>query len=433
MRILIISTFFPPLNSIGSLRPYSWAKYWSRAGHEVSVLTTQKPPSDQDLKMSHHGFTVHEVPFASFLNSWKKDYQNTQQPKNGSEIPKTSGWKSSLIKVFHQMRATRGIFNACRMPDFTDLWIKPAFKFIQHQGPWDLVVSTAGPYAVHVVAEKLKRKGLAKKWIADFRDPWSDNFAFPGLFPFNCIEKWWEKKLMQAADLITTVSAPFAEKFAKKYPAKKVLAVENGFDPDDLEALPPHSIFPADHKFRIVHTGSIYQGKRDFLPLFQAIAELNESEPKLLNTLEVIFVGSRVGNLNEQIHHFGLAAWVKNQGMVSREKALCMQRDAQALLFLPWNDLAFPGVLTGKIFEYLFSGTPIIAIGGSGIEMSQQLILDAQAGTVLNTVPEIKDFLRQQLSAPNLHKTVVAQALLEKYNRKILAAKLLNESNLCLK
>jgi len=432
LRILIISTFFPPLNSIGSLRPYSWAKYWSQAGHEVSVLTTQKTTSSQDLQMPLQGFTVYEIPYAPFLNSWKKDYRNTQlQEKSSQSQP--SGWKSSLINAFKKIRANRGIFNACRMPDFTDFWIKPAFQFIKDKGPWDLVISTSGPYAVHVVAEKLKQKGLAKKWIADFRDPWSDNFAFPGLFPFNYIEKLWEKKLMRSADLITTVSAPFAEDFAKKYPTKNVLTVENGFDPADLEKLSPGSIFPPDHKFRIVHTGSIYQGKRDFSPLFQAIAELKESKLDLLNTLEVIFVGTQMGNLNEQIQHYNLAKWVKNHGMVSREQALCMQRDAQALLFLPWNDLAFPGVLTGKIFEYLFSGTPIIAIGGTGIEMSQQLILDAGAGTVLNNVTEIKKFLVQQLTSPNLQKTALPQTIIEKYNRKFLAAKLLNELSPCRK
>lgn len=429
MRILIISPFFPPLNSIGSLRPYSWAKFWSQEGHSITVLTTKKTPTPQDLHLPCEDFHVQEIPYASFLTSWKKEYQTMQKEKTPQ-----IGWKQHLVKAFRTIREKKGIFNACRMPDFTDLWIKPAYTFIKSQPSWDLIVSTSGPYASHIVAEKLKKKGLAKKWIADYRDPWSDNFAFPGIFPFNQLEKWLEKKLMRSADIITTVSTPFAEDFSRKYPSKQVLSIENGFDPDDQKKLPDESVFPNDGKFRIIHTGSIYEGKRDFTPLFQAIAELkNETN---IEALEIIFVGTQLGNLDSQIKQYGISTWVKNQGMVPREKALCMQRDAHALLFLPWNDPAFPGVLTGKIFEYLFSGTPIIAVGGTGIDHSQQLILDAQAGIILETKEAIKNYIKKQLAHIQRPRTTLSAEIMHKYNRKNLALKLLEyvkDDSLCQK
>ena len=62
MKILIVSTFFPPQNSIASLRPYSWAKWWSRAGHDVTVLTTEKEEWANNLNLDCSGFTVIKTP-----------------------------------------------------------------------------------------------------------------------------------------------------------------------------------------------------------------------------------------------------------------------------------------------------------------------------------------------------------------------------------
>jgi glycosyltransferase involved in cell wall biosynthesis len=425
LRILIISTFFPPLNSIASLRPYSWAKFWAEAGHEVSVLTTQKMPSScTSLTLENSGFRVHEIPYSDFLSTVKKSYQKDRKTQ---ESQKSFSLKTLLWNSFQKLRTKTGIFNACRMPDLTDLWINPAYKYIEKQGTWDLIVSTSGPYAVHVVAQKLKKQGLGRKWIADFRDSWSDNYIYPGIFPFNCFENWWERKLMQSADLLTTVSTPFAKDFEKKYPQKKVLTLENGFDLSDREKLPVESIFPEDGKFRIVHTGSIYSAKRDPSPLFQAIAEMQKDphDLALLNKLEVIFVGEQLGNLHTLVEKYQVSQWVKNYGMRKREDALRMQRDAHALLFLPWTDLDFPGVLTGKIFEYLFSGTPTIAVGGKGIEQSQQLILDAQAGEVLENVEKIKLYLRNKLDCVVKEYVQPCRTILSQYDRKTLALKLL--------
>ena len=51
MRILIVTHYFPPENAIASLRPYSWAKYWTAIGHQVTVLTTQEAVSEQNLNL----------------------------------------------------------------------------------------------------------------------------------------------------------------------------------------------------------------------------------------------------------------------------------------------------------------------------------------------------------------------------------------------
>lgn len=435
MRILIISTFFPPLNSIASLRPYSWAKYWTQAGHDVTVLTTEKPHLSVNLNLPNNGFKIIDIPGPHFLQTLKKDYQTTvtattlktsesHQPNRHQSIEYKI--KQKLAQGFNFIRQKTGIFSSCRMPDFADFWIRPAIKAARKEKPWDLIVSTAGPYAVHIVAASLKKSGHAKSWIADYRDTWSNSCVYPGLFPFNFIEKILEKRLLRHADAITTVSEPYASLFASQYKNKKVATIENGFDPCDLENIDPGPIFPNDNKLRIVHTGTIYS-RRNPVPLFEAIALMKQkpAAKTLLDKLEVLFVGPNQAEVPSLIQKYGVGDYVKLCGFVSRQDALRMQRDAHHLIFLPWNDPASDGVLTGKLFEYLYSRTPIMAIGANALEDSQKLILEAKAGAIFTTSSEIIKFLEDRIIKSSKVKNTIDAELLKRYDRRLLAIKLL--------
>lgn len=431
MRILIVSIFFPPLNSIASLRPYSWAKYWSSIGHDVTVLTTAKQKGHlTDLHLPNNGFNLIEIPYPEFFRSVKKEYQSVIRPQAHLTLT-PSPWKQRLkrclFSLFDTIRHKRGIFNGCRMPDFADLWIIPALKAVKGYPPWDLVISTAGPYTVHIVGSRLKKRGLARRWIADYRDTWSDNYIYPGIFPFSIFEAFLEKKLLRHADAITTISQQFADRFHAKYPQVHAFAIENGFDPGDLASLDPAMVFPSDGKYRIVHTGTIYAGKRDPSPLLKAIALIKEQpgQHALLDHLEVLFVGPNQANVGALIRQYGVEKWVKMLGTIPRQEALRMQRDAHRLLFLPWNDSSVDGVITGKLYEYLFSKTPILAVGSPTIEASQKLILEAKAGVAFHSPEAVAHFLIEELKSPTAIKNQLDPNLLKRYNREVLALKIL--------
>ena len=83
LKILIISTFFPPSNSIAALRPYSLAKYWKKEGHEIAILTTKKNiPASLALSFDLSPFHLIEVPLPSFTSSAKKKYHSSSKKKN---------------------------------------------------------------------------------------------------------------------------------------------------------------------------------------------------------------------------------------------------------------------------------------------------------------------------------------------------------------
>lgn len=436
---MIVSVFFPPANSIAALRPYSWAKFWALQGHDVTVLTTKKMPNDRvDLKLLNTGYKVIEVEEPSFIKLLKSVYRAT--PDNGKglgEDPLKGGLFTRVFRklffllksLFSLFRHHTGSFSSTRMPDFSDLIIRPALKAIAKEDrQWDLMVSTFGPYSSHLIGRSIKKKGMAKFWVADFRDLWVDNHMFSGVFPCTLFEKILERSVVIAADAITVISPSMADVMAKRYGRSKVHVLENGFDPEDLEAISKERFFPQDGKVRFVYTGTIYKGKRDPSPLFEAIGQISRdpATSKLLDRLEIIFAGPSMANLDELIEIYKVSQWVRNIGMKSREDSLRIQRDANVLVFLEWHDPSASFVLTGKLFEYLYAKRPILGIGVQKDGDAGKLMIQSGVGTVVGTDEgAIKEFLIDKLEKPIDSRIEIDQNILKRFERKELAGKLL--------
>lgn len=432
MRILIISVFFPQENTIAALRPYSWAKYWSQMGHEVTVLTTVKGKSVTDLKLDMSNFTLKEISLPGFLEKFIFPSKADSILDQSNLFSKT---KSNLLKnyikkmvyspfkfILNKLRKY-GAFAGLRMPDKFDLWYFSAYNFAKKNN-WDLVVSSYGPYVSHMVAYKLKKEKKCSKWIADYRDLWTMNHAFSaGVCPFNVLENYLEKKFNYSADIITTVSEPLAQILREKYKLNYVRTIENGFDFDDVKSLSQERYWN-DENIHIAYTGSVYEGKQNPEPMFQAIFELSHSiDAHLLNNFQLIFFGKIQPNIVELVKKYNIDKWVYFNDFISRNDILKIQRDANALLFLEFNGKE--GVFSGKIFEYLASGTQILSIGGiNPNSYVSNFIRESKCGKVLSdNVELIKNELKSLLNSKNKIKVDNSFAL--QYSRKILAEKML--------
>ncbi len=432
MRILIVSHYFPPLNLIASYRPYSWAKYWNRAGHDVTVLTTPKGQSQETDK--NEGFRTVEIEIGGLLEMWQRIRARWGPPSNGPPVPGkgvTTVYEGTalgtLAAKINSFLVGRGLFLTSRMPDLTDGWVKPATRWAEGEDKWDLVVSTYGPYSTHLIAMKLRQQHKAGIWVADYRDLWTEHHEFRGLFPFTALEEVAERRVMNLADVVVTVSKPLAEQLERKY-GRTADVIENGFDSEDLQSLRHDAVFPDDGKVRIIHTGTIYPDKQNIEPLLSAIAAI-EREPHsrpLLDRLEVLFCGNHLGNLGKLVDRHGVSKWVKNLGSLPRETALRMQRDAHVLLFLDWDSEQTDGILTGKLFEYLASGTPIWSIGTYRVTTAGALIAEARAGRSLGRdVGAIKSALIQLLKTGIKEPALGDRSVTNRFERKALAERLL--------
>ncbi len=434
MKILIITMYFPPQNSIASLRPYSWAKHWSKAGHDVTVVTTPKESMAFNNQMSFDGFRVIEIPIPGLWLIRKIWGHNPQTAiiQNTANNKSSASYKKHLRELVKKLRLRYGIFSTCRMPDLLDFWSGDVQRAVNNQ-QWDLVVSSAGPYCVHAPAYGLQHKGIAQKWIADWRDLWVDNHIYPGLPVFRWVEQKLEKQWCITADCLTTVSHPLADTLKAKY-GDKVHVIYNGYDPDDYKALPNQRIFPNDNIIRIVYTGTIYQGQQNPTPLFNAIRVLKDCHKISELQLKIIFCGNNADVTNLACKS-GVEEFVEYVGVINRNEALRMQRDASALLLLEFESQTVKGILTGKLFEYLSVDAPILAIGiGSDTSIGTVLSETGRGVALGNNVELITDFLLKLLNKkePVLH-SLPNKKHIQKYNRKVQANNMLEllKSNIC--
>lgn len=427
-NILIITSYFPQQNSIASLRPYSWAKYWSKMGHNITVLTTTKNKHDNDLNLGCSDFEIIEVENRFKANIRKKvigDKSKVLITDKNSEI----FFRSKVLNKVKEFVEKRGLLGTARMPDFNDFIISDSVNSVKNK-QFDMMISTSGPYTEHIIAQKLKKQNKDIFWIADYRDLWTQNHIFKGLFPFTLVEEYLEKKINNSADMITTVSEPLAKQIRDKYKIKNVETIENGFDFEDLNNISKENYW-SDDKIRLVYTGSIYKGKQDPSPLFEAIEAISKSnDKKLLDKLEVIFVGGSKADLDELIEKYTVQRWVGYGGFLPREDSLRMQRDADALIFLEFEAKGVDGILTGKLFEYICSGTQILGIGVTNNSTPGKLISSSGHGINFGKDREsIKKYLLELLNSNTKYVFIKNIEIIEKYSRKKQAEKILDLVN----
>lgn len=311
------------------------------------------------------------------------------------------------------------------MPSHLDPWYFKAYPMVSNEN-WDLVVTTFSPYVAHLVGYRLKKRGKARFWIADYRDLWTGSHMFCGMWPFSLIEKYMERKFNRLADRVTTVSEPLADYLRYNFKTKMVTVIENGFDKDDLNDLPSEPVF-ARNKVNIVYTGSIYPRFRDPSPLFAAVKSIKNSEyAYLLADLEITFVGNNEAAVIELAKQHKAVEYVKCQGMVGRRDALRMQRDAHALLFLESDNLNAKGVLTGKLFEYMNSGTQIWGVGVTEKSSAGRLIFDSGCGILFGSnVSKLESELVNLLKIRRKSDVTANSKVIDMFDRKKLADKML--------
>jgi len=414
--ILIVTHSFPPLNKIGSLRVFSFAKYLSQMGNRVTVLTTKKYSfdGDLDLLLNEEGVDLIEIPYLPSFFSVAKN-----KNKAGAF---SSGLVSQAKRVLRVIRQNL-IGN---LWDIRDGWVKKslstAVKVVEER-KIDIVISSYGPPAPHALASKLKKKYPSLFWVADYRDLWSQNNVEVPRFPFSLIQSLKEQRIISGANLITTVSEQLSSSLMSKF-KKPTLVIENGFLPEDEVGTVPG----AGKKITLTYTGQIYKKNRDPSPLFQAMAELFKEKVLSPIDIQVNFFGYNVHELSDQVRSAELGKSISLNPQIDRETALKAQRESTALLFLEAGSPEARGVVTGKLFEYLVSGKPILALGITDESAAAKIILKTKTGEICgNDVEKIKAFIQKLVNGQYKYSPDLDE--IRQYRRDKLVAKLANKLN----
>lgn len=417
-KVLIITYYWPPAGGPGVQRWLKFAKYLPDFNWEPIIYTPANPSYpllDESL--------VNEVPESIKTlktNIWEpyhlaeKFGKDNRKFKAGQfDVGKNQTWKSKLsIWV-------RGNFF---IPDARVFWVKPSVKFLKKylaENPVDVLVTTGPPHSLHLIGLNLKKELRGLKWVADFRDPWTEISYYKHLKLSKYADKKHralEQKVFENADLTLATSYTDAENFALK--GAKSLCITNGFD-----GMPSHTK-PKNKKFTLSYIGVLEQ-LRNPRQLWYVIYELLNENPEFAADFSLKFVGKIDPEIKHEFVKIGIDHVVSDLGYLSHAVANTEMRNSDLLLITNFPQESSRGIIPGKIFEYLSTGNKILSFGPDKSDV-QKILMETGAGVHFNYEAEaLKTFLLETYStwkAGTLQNN--ASPSIEKFSRKNLTEKL---------
>jgi hypothetical protein len=412
LKVLIITYYWPPAGGSGVQRWLKFVKYLQEFGIEPVVYTVEN---------------------ANYL---KQDASLLNEVPKGIEILKQPIWEPTALLFWKKSKQqTKGISNVSKggflsfirgnffIPDPKVFWVKPSVSYLQKyldNHTIDVIISTGPPHSMHLIAEKLHQKNTVK-WLADFRDPWSDlyyNTDFNQLAFAKNKNKRLEERILRNSDCILTVSNSLKEELEKT--AKKVEVITNGFD-DEFSA--SNNVI-LDTKFSISYIGLLPKQSNPKL-LFKVLKGICKESEIFKKDLKLNFIGDISEEVKVEILANKLDKNTDFVGYVSHQEAIAYQNKSQVLLLLIPNVKNNEGILTGKLFEYLKAKRPILAIGPEKGDLAT-ILQETNSGVIVNFDAEEK--LKLEIVALyqkyKEDKLTVNFSNIEKYHRKELTKKL---------
>jgi glycosyltransferase involved in cell wall biosynthesis len=402
MKILIVSFLFPPANNIGALRVGKTAKHLHEMGHDLRVLTAVNT-------LYANGLSV-EIPSNKVICTKWFDvnkffyFIKNEKINSGLTVSNKNIYKGIRAHIYGFLRGSYKYF--LHRPDSVIGWLPYALyagdKLFKDWTP-DIIYASGAPYTSLLVAGILSTR-YHIPWIAELRDLWSDNSYKRSDY----IERLIEKKVLSCASVLVTVSDALCNTLLNMY-KQPCYVVKNAFDPEDMSDLPsPH--FPKE-KINITYTGLVYKGRQDPSILFHAISRSDILRNKLL----VRFYGDSNEWVKDMADSYGIGENVLVFPSVSWVDSLIFQKASDILLFLTWNHPLEKGILSGKIFEYIGIGRPVITVGDYDDEATK-IISDNLFGFSFHDPDSLSEFLVDFIKKPYQLPTV-AVVNREKYSR----------------
>ncbi|HAH26014.1 MAG TPA: hypothetical protein DCL77_20015 [Prolixibacteraceae bacterium] len=307
------------------------------------------------------------------------------------------------------------------LPDPRKGWNKYAFKKASElirEFNIDTVVTTSPPHSTQLIGLKLKQT-FNIKWVADLRDPWTDIYyynQFKHTALARAIDLRYERKVVENADLIVTVSEDVKRIFAGKSSlpiASKTVVIPNGFDEDDFKNI--H--VPSETKKVITYTGTISEA----YPVDCFLEALCSLDQELKSQILIRFVGKVPPSVVQKFRDTHLE--IELAGYVDHSKSIeYLFRSSLLLLVIP-EVKNNHGILTGKFFEYLASGKPILAIGPTKGDLAK-IIAETNCGKLFDylDMQGMRRFILENLNNPQSELSNSESA--SSYSRKQLTRKI---------
>jgi len=391
-KVLIIANLFHASPRIPGI-----AKYLKDFGWEPTILTVPIKEDPRNLLIFPTGFRderkvrIIEAPYqGDIFWFWRKifKFMNFKTDKSIlNQVKERSGVVSQKSFIDYIFVFYNAIF---AYPDTEKKWRNPAIKIgnsLLDEEKFDAIISSSSPVTAHIIANNLKKK-YKLPWLADLRDLWTQNHNYPYPWLRRVFEEKLELKTLLPADALITVSQPLAEKLKKLHKKPNVYTITNGFFEEEI-----NRGVSLTKKFTIIYAGSVYAGKQDPKDLFIAVKELISEKIINPDDIKIKFYTGKIPWLEKEIVDFGLENLAKTYDKISRSEIMKIQSESQILLLMDWKDKEEKGWISLKIFGYLASLRPILAVGGAGGNIIEKTLSETNSGYYASTVGQIKKFL----------------------------------------
>ncbi len=396
-QLLFITYYFPPSGGPGVQRSVKFVKFLEEFGWHPTVLTVRPehasyPDLDPDL--------ADEIPPSIHVertSAWDPYalYANVLGRRKDDVV--SVGFLGEAETNLRQ-RMARWIRANVFLPDARLGWVPFAAArghgLLEHEA-YDAILTTGPPHSTHLIGLIL-RLIHRRPWLVDFRDPWTgiDYYAdLPMSAAARAVDAWLERIVLHNASAGTVVSESMGRLLLDKAPIP-LKVIENGFDPADFEGIDAD---PPSERFVISHIGNLNKARNPEV-LWKALAELRPGET--MPELRLAFTGNVEPAVLSTASDYGVDHLIETFPYVPHGAAIERMHRANLLLLCINRVKGAEGIVTGKLFEYVASGRPVLGIGPPAGDAAR-VLGEADAGRMFgfDDVAGVHAYLRAGYSA----------------------------------
>ncbi len=421
-QVLIITYYWPPSGGAGVQRWVKFTKYLRDFGWEPIIYTPENP----EFPSTDHSFEKDIPADVEIVRTkiWEPyDIYRLITGKKNEKI--AAGFISENKKQGLKDKLSIWIRGNFLIPDPRRFWIRPSVRFLNQylkQHPVDAIITTGPPHSMHMIGLGLKQKNKNLKWIADFRDPWTNIDFYEDLnltYFADKIHHYYEQKVVQSADAVLVVSKGMEQEFNELKP-RNLHVIPNGYDTADTDNME----YSLDAKFTISHIGTL-NAARNPKTLWKALSALIQEDAQFKKDLQIKLVGKVDFSVLEDIQQLGLTDNLLKIDYIPHQEAIAKQKSSQLLLLLINNSGNAAGILTGKFFEYLAAKRPILGFGPSDGDAAE--VLNATGAGVMVDFDDVENAKGKILTYYAQYKNntlMINSTSIEQYSRKSLTGEL---------
>jgi len=396
-RVLIIAFYFPPTLTGGVFRPLKFTKYLDNFAWQPIVLTAKHLSFlYHDPELLNEISDVVRVSCAPFLSPTilarrikkvcracfglrsLKSRRTTRMNINTPPIHQTNNSDTTPVLA--------RLINSILIPEAQVLWLPFALiraLYLIRRYSISVILTTSPPNSSHLLGPILKKISQVK-WIADFRDPWFGNSLeqFRSMFLPNQrlkVEKFLLKTTLSSADAIVNIGYGESNDLQRCFPdvnKNKFHVIHNGYDPEDF----PQKTFNQSRNstLTLCHLGYLYKGSAD--EFFNTITDLLTEEYEMRNHLKIQFIGQIDQTYESLIYRSDFRTTFKLYGQLPHSEALKVLLECDVLLVFLCG--FGKSEIPGKIFEYLATKKPVLALAPKTGDTAQ-ILLESGLGIIV--------------------------------------------------